>query len=165
MYVQRGYSGRMRDGRMQCSTDSPGNTGAQYANTARGTRWRNNAEFGSTGTFTAKYTIACGEEILIDYDGNSEKGTYWDVWGKRTGIGVDGDAGGTPSPSPPPQPPPQVRHGDGRSDCSGAKRSGNDRAIRRGRVNAVRARASASVISALARRVNRFERGEGGGVT
>ena len=40
-----------------------------------------------------------------------------------------------------------------------------DRAIRRGIVHAVRARASASVISALARRVNRFERGEGGGVT
>ena len=64
--------------------------GAQYANTARGTRWRNNAEFGSTGTFTAKYTIECGEEILIDYDGNSEKGKYWDVWGKRTGIGKCG---------------------------------------------------------------------------
>ena len=150
---------------MRLINGESGYTGAQYANTARGTRWRNNAKFGSTGTFTAKYPIENGEEILIDYDGNSVRGKYWDVWGQRTGIGKDGDVGGTPSPSPPPLPLPQVRHDEGRSDRSGATRLGNDRAIRRGRVNAVRARASASVIGALARRVNRFERGEGGGVT
>ena len=142
-----------------------GYTGAQYANTARGTRWRNNAEFGSTGTFTAKYTIEYGEEILIDYDGNSVRGKYWDVWGQRTGIGKDGDVGGTPSPSSHPLPLPQVRHDDERPGCSGNSRVGKDRAIRRGRVHAVKARASASVVSELARRVNRYERGEGGGVT
>ena len=37
--------------------------------------------------------------------------------------------------------------------------------IRRGRPNALRVRASASVVGELAWRVNRFERGEGGGVT
>ena len=109
--------------------------------------------------------IECGEEILIDYDGNSDKGKYWDVWGKKTGINMGGDAGGTPSPSPPPLPLPQVRNTDEGPSCSGDSRLGSDRAIRRGRVHAVKARASASVVSELAHRVNRFGRGEGGGVT
>ena len=100
MQVNKRIKGRKDNVRLINGED--GFTGAQYANTAKGTRWRNNAEFGSTGTFTAKYKIECGEEILIDYDGNSDRGKYWDVWGKKTGIGTDGDAGGTPSPSPPP---------------------------------------------------------------
>ena len=37
--------------------------------------------------------------------------------------------------------------------------------VRRRRVNAMRARANASVISELSHRMRRFERGEGGGVT
>ena len=47
-----------------------GFTGAQYANTARGTKHKNKAQFGATGTFTARENIAQDEEILIDYDGN-----------------------------------------------------------------------------------------------
>ena len=81
-------------------------------------------------------------------------------------VGTGEDDGGTPSPSSPPQPFPQVRHGDEGSSCSsGNPQLGNSRAIRRGRVHAVKARATASVISELARRVHRYERGEGGGVT
>ena len=148
-----------------------GFTGAQYANTARGTRMRNNAEFGSTGTFTAKERIECNKEILIDYDGNSDNGKYWDVWGEKTGVGAGGEVSGTPSPLPPPHPsppphPPQARNDDVRPHCSSSDpRLGKHRAMRRGRVHAIKARASASVVSELARRVNRFERGEGGGVT
>ena len=80
-------------------------------------------------------------------------------------MGTDGDVGGTPSPSPLPSLPPQVRDDEERPHCSSETRSGRSRAMRRGRVHAISARASASVVSELAWRVKRFERGEGGGVT
>ena len=55
MQINRRIKGR-RDN-MRLINGENGFTGAQYANTARGTRLKNNAVFGSTGTFTAKETI------------------------------------------------------------------------------------------------------------
>ena len=163
MQINRRFKGRKDN--MRLINGEHGFTGAQYANTAKGTKKRNNAAFGSTGTFTAKEKIECNEEILIDYDGNSDNGKYWDVWGEKTGVGEGGEVSGTPLPLPPPPSPPQVHNDDGRPHCGGDPRPGKQRAIRRGRVHALKARASASVVNELARRVNRFERGEGGGVT
>ena len=95
------------------------------------------------------------------------------MWGKETGVGVNEDDEGTPSPSSP-LPFPQVvnnnngegaRRRGGSSGCDQRVGAGRGRVIRRGRPNALRVRATASVIGELARRVHRFERGEGGGVT
>ena len=147
-----------------------GFTGAQNANTAKGTNRKNNVEFGETGTFIAKEIIRRNDELLIKYDGNRTGGKYWDVWGKAHGEQERGNDGGTPSPFPPSPPPPQVPpEAEGRdagpSRSQGRGRGSHGGPIRRMRVNGVRARASASVIGELSWRMRRFERGEGGGVT
>ena len=100
-------------------------------------------------------------------------GKYWDVWGKGHGGHEDGDGGGASSSSPsyPFPPSPQARQGTGgrREAGHSCSRRGKGRSeggpIRRMRVHAMRARASASVIGELSWKMRRFERGEGGGVT
>ena len=134
---------------------------------------KNNVEFGETGTFIAKDKIEKDVELLIKYDGNSTGGKYWDVWGKEHGKDASGAGdGGTSPPSPPthPHPPMQVLQGnDGREgpSCSrrGTAEGGAGGPMRRPRMNAIGARASASVIGELVWRTQRYERGEGGGVT
>ena len=139
MQVNRRIKGRKDNVRL--IDGEHGFTGAQNANTAKGTMRKDNVEFGDTGTFIAKERIECNDELLIKYDGNRTGGKYWDVWGKANKGRAGGDDEGTPSPSPPPHPHPQVQHGAERGagpSCS--RRRERDREggpIRRNRVNAI----------------------------
>ena len=110
---------------------------------------------------------------MIKYDGNRTGGKYWDVWGKEQGgdMEEDVDAGGVPSTSPSLPPPQDITMSDDRGgraapeagpSGSSVRRRRADGPVRRMRVNALRARANASVLGELAWRVRRYERGEGG---
>ena len=72
MQVNRRIKGRKDNVRL--IDGEHGFTGAQNANTAKGTARKDNVEFGETGTFIAKGKIERNDELLIKYDGNRTGG-------------------------------------------------------------------------------------------
>ena len=87
---------KRREGRMACNGNKGkyangkrAETGAQYANSARGTREKNNAKCNGAGTITAAKQINIGEEVLYAY--GKRYWTEFDRW--RNSQGGHGEGG------------------------------------------------------------------------